>query len=153
MSRQDGDVVPCVFTHAHPTHVFADFDGATLQCPGVWPATVALPGSISHGTLRREDLINTFSNVLTHVFPAEAAIISAWYEQQPGDSEDEEELLEKLTSALEESAPEGYRFGAIEGDGSDFGFWEVEPHDEECYSDHNEDIRTKGSCDYCHGTD
>ncbi len=21
-----------------------------------------------------------------------------------------------------------------------------------CYSDHNEDIRTKGSCDYCHGT-
>lgn len=25
-------------------------------------------------------------------------------------------------------------------------------HDEpDCYSDHNEDIRTKGSCDYCHG--
>lgn len=22
-----------------------------------------------------------------------------------------------------------------------------------CYSDHNEDIRTKGSCDYCHGTE
>ena len=21
-----------------------------------------------------------------------------------------------------------------------------------CYSDHNEDIRTKGSCDYCKGT-
>jgi hypothetical protein len=21
-----------------------------------------------------------------------------------------------------------------------------------CYSDHNEDIRVKGSCDYCHGT-
>lgn len=22
-----------------------------------------------------------------------------------------------------------------------------------CYSDHNEDIRVKGSCDYCHGTE
>lgn len=22
-----------------------------------------------------------------------------------------------------------------------------------CYSDHNEDIRTKGSCDYCKGVD
>jgi len=22
-----------------------------------------------------------------------------------------------------------------------------------CYSDHNEDIRTKGSCDYCGGTE
>lgn len=29
---------------------------------------------------------------------------------------------------------------------------EFERGPEVCYSDHNEDVRTKGSCDYCKGT-
>jgi len=31
--------------------------------------------------------------------------------------------------ALNEYAPDGYYFGAIEGDGSDFGFWAIEDED------------------------
>jgi hypothetical protein len=35
------------------------------------------------------------------------------------------ELVTFLHEKLEELAPYGYYFGAIEGDGSDFGFWRV----------------------------
>jgi hypothetical protein len=28
----------------------------------------------------------------------------------------------------------------------------LQPPEVECYSDHNEDIRVKGCCDYCGGT-
>ena len=36
------------------------------------------------------------------------------------------EIVNDLMDALNEYAPDGYYFGAIEGDGSDFGFWQDE---------------------------
>ncbi len=36
-------------------------------------------------------------------------------------------LWEELIDALNEHAPEGCYFGAHDGDGSDFGYWECEP--------------------------
>jgi hypothetical protein len=42
------------------------------------------------------------------------------------DSEDAYSLLQELFDILESYAPEGFYFGSHPGDGSDFGFWEME---------------------------
>ena len=85
-------------------------------------------GTIIHGTLRTEDLVEAFS---------------AEYERLGGESKwikhfrnvvfgrdlaasHEEELewaLEDLFNLLQLMAPEGAYFGSHAGDGSDFGFW------------------------------
>jgi len=41
--------------------------------------------------------------------------------------EKSDSCLEALQDALEAQTPDGYYFGAHEGDGADFGFWPVEP--------------------------
>lgn len=47
------------------------------------------------------------------------------------------ELPNLLMESLDNLAPEGYRFGAHEGDGADFGWWRIDPLDlhsaEECH--------------------
>lgn len=81
--------------------------------------------SVSHGTLINEDLIPKFERVLDVVAPREAGALRAWFDGQSGDAEDHDEYVMKLMDALDEAAPEGWRFGLVEGDGSDFGFWEL----------------------------
>lgn len=98
------------------------------------------PGSVSHGTLRAEDILPRFISVLFETDPSrargfwnsnvefltalcdkEAGVKNPWWE-----SEAASWTAEELTDILEEYVPEGFFFGAHPGDGSDFGVWPIE---------------------------
>ncbi len=83
--------------------------------------------TISHGTLRFQDLIPVFCRtveLLGHT-PVAIAPLEAlanpdadwWY------SDDAVEVHVALFDQLNGLAPDGYYFGSHPGDGSDFGFW------------------------------
>lgn len=83
-------------------------------------------GTVSHGTMRPEDLIPAFLDVLRELAPERAADFERTHLVVPVDGlEDEEqaEALDELFTLLDNAAPEGYTFGSHEGDGSDYGFW------------------------------
>lgn len=89
-------------------------------------------GSISTGTLREQDLIPVYFSTLQELdsdraaeLEAEVTTVLAALEGE-ADDVDGGELLNTLDEALSAVAPEGYRFGAHEGDGADIGFWEEE---------------------------
>jgi hypothetical protein len=93
--------------------------------------------TVSSGTLRTQDLIPAYLDTLRELAPAvyEQTVymyagFSAFpaYAQEDPDSDwwhsdDAYSLLESLSDALSEHAPDGYRFGGHEGDGACFGFW------------------------------
>lgn len=91
----------------------------------------ATVGSISHGTLRTQDLLEAFADELDRLEPdhdltdeARAVLTldrAGWSELV--DSEEASELVSSLSDALNENAPAYCYFGNTEGDGSDFGFW------------------------------
>jgi len=94
-------------------------------------------GTISHGTLRPEDLIPAFLGTLRDCSPAHAArivhdhgedfiesCVTGLGPQNPSEFASQSYLLDDLFDALSDIAPEGAYFGTIEGDGSDFGFWQ-----------------------------
>lgn len=105
-------------------------------------------GTVSHGTMRYVDLIPTFADYLEEAQPehawieefrspregrqSDAAVLEACQEVG-GDHhaaeiigwEDLGHLLTEVMEYLNDIAPEGYYFGAHEGDGSDYGFWEI----------------------------
>jgi len=96
-------------------------------------------GTLIHGTLRDEDLLQAFSDELArideakfrdvikadaHLFAESANLTAAEIVEQLG--EYVTDVINDLMDALNEYAPDGYYFGAIEGDGSDFGFWQDE---------------------------
>lgn len=100
-------------------------------------------GSVSHGTLREQDLLPAFWEVLLDLAPERIdhetiererrayLAFSGAYDVDPdysvADAQSEVEqashFLHWLQGQLDELAPDGYYFGTIEGDGSDFGFW------------------------------
>ena len=96
----------------------------------------ATMGTVSHATLRSEDLIETFRDELRHLVGKDnsfAAILTDcdnWL-ASTGNNESERddldfcgsELINEMIDALNELAPAYCYFGAHEGDGSDFGFW------------------------------
>jgi len=88
--------------------------------------------SVSHGTLREQDLIPAFEGVLdaAGVEYDRPQAVDKLLESQPLTDEEMEEigfyLNETLFDLLNGIAPEGTCFGSHEGDGSDFGFWEIE---------------------------
>lgn len=97
-------------------------------------------GTVSHGTMRPQDLIPRFLDVLREVDPAryEAYVanplgaIPAYVHDEGDDSEwwtseDAGYLLGELFEALNDAAPEGVYFSAHEGDGADYGFWMDDP--------------------------
>jgi len=102
-----------------------------------YPDGFIYTGTVSHGTLRSEDLIATFLPILCNLDRNTA--------NQVGDGEHDEAIIETvpyplpdellepaselalwLIEKLDAAAPEGFYFGAHEGDGSDFGFWPIE---------------------------
>jgi hypothetical protein len=99
------------------------------------------PGTVSHGTMRPEDLIPAFLDALP-AGPDKTRMEHEWGQMRDprnGLIHDERGrwtratpeklwemqgwLLEELFDALNELAPRGYYFGSSEGDGSDYGFW------------------------------
>jgi len=93
--------------------------------------------SVSHGTLRNQDLIPAFLEAVSHLAPAvyEQMTMGIFpavpqYAQEDDDhewwyTETAYWVLEQLDDVLNDYAPDGYYFGAHEGDGSDFGFWKI----------------------------
>ncbi len=94
-------------------------------------------GTVSHGTLREEDLVPAFLDVLRDLNPERAAKFESDYAEAITSLQEGlehpyiEHMVPELEDALQEAAPEGYRFGAIEGDGADFGFWQVDSDDDD----------------------
>ena len=93
----------------------------------------AVPGeSISHGTMRTQDLIPAFLDVIRdtpeYVPVRKASPAAAMEDKEAGgwNSEGAEGLLESLVDTLDSYSPEGYYFGAHLGDGSDYGFWKMD---------------------------
>jgi hypothetical protein len=91
-------------------------------------------GTVSHGTLRTEDLIESFTAELArHTCYTDAPLLreaQRYLDGCPVSDEEACEILDALFDALNDIAPEGMHFGALEGDGSDFGFWYT--HEFEC---------------------
>lgn len=101
----------------------------------------AAVGSISHGTLKPDDLLEAFGWELQHIsaderhqaLAREARELAHTYAFADTDETEYEAVLERadraseiinaLSDALEELAPAYCYFGTLEGDGSDFGFW------------------------------
>lgn len=96
-------------------------------------------GSISHGTLRTEDLLEAFATELEYHVQRNAdewcsddgrkerdRLLALVHEARETDPEGDDacELVNvELPDALQAFAPPYCTFGAHEGDGSDFGFW------------------------------
>ena len=91
-------------------------------------------GSMSSGTLKTEDLLPTFADVLRSLalkgpdgdehrkLADEADAID--FDNESMDNQDLiDGILDELQDALQEYAPTYCYFGALEGDGADFGFW------------------------------
>jgi hypothetical protein len=106
---------------------------------------------ISEATLRDEDLITKFWNVLPleqrEQFGGKYDDVLEWAARASQQVASEEQppvpwevvrwfLWEKLVDALNTLAPKGCYFGAHPGDGACFGFW----RDEEYYADQSEGL-------------
>jgi GAF domain-containing protein len=99
-------------------------------------------GTLIHGTLRTQDLLQAFADELERINPDALSRVLKIYPEVRGKSatniaevdqtsigEVLSEAIEMLMDALNEYAPGGCYFGSIEGDGADFGFWEISSED------------------------
>lgn len=83
-------------------------------------------GSVSHGTMRDEDLLESFLEWLESVDYKEFRMWMEDNTDEDGRIVWDEWTVPELFDLLDSYAPEGYYFGAHPGDGSDYGFWECE---------------------------
>jgi len=92
-------------------------------------------GTVIHGTLRNEDLLEAFADELERISDddshklliLEARAITSGEDVAVRDDDEEtaSDIVSDLIDALNEYAPIHCYFGALEGDGSDFGFWPI----------------------------
>ena len=83
-------------------------------------------GTISHGTLRDEDLLEAFADELERLTGNETKLVAearGLLEIGMNDGEASSNCVAELMDALNKFTPPHVWFGAHEGDGSDFGFW------------------------------
>lgn len=92
-------------------------------------------GTISHGTMRQEDLLTAFANELERIVDGkglhmdsvemarEWAVTVSKDDTTDAERDDAQEVIQELESTLNELAPLYTYFGAHVGDGSDYGFW------------------------------
>lgn len=80
--------------------------------------------SLSHATMREEDLIPCFVDFLKDKHPNFKDI--GLNKIEYGTEDSYYFLNEDILNAMNEIAPEGCYFGSHPGDGSDYGFWENE---------------------------
>lgn len=98
-------------------------------------------GTLIHGTANPAHLIPAFMNAGRHtveytqmvsipnsIVPSEAMEDD---EHEFWRTDQAQDLVIELMDILDSYAPNGYYFGAHEGDGSDYGFWECEECNEE----------------------
>ncbi len=87
---------------------------------------------VSWGTLRLEDLRDAFSEALLLMDPqGKYATLLEEAEQMKEGDEHFNEVIDELADALDACAPAGYYFGVSEGDGSCFGYWPLEPEEDD----------------------
>lgn len=87
------------------------------------------PGSYSTGTLLEKDLLDMFGTIaaITECDKCGVMVHQGFVEFDQELYECVQWTLEGLYDHVEEThVPDGYRFGAHEGDGADFGVWDVE---------------------------
>lgn len=80
-------------------------------------------GSISHGTMRAEDLCDTFAWELSTLARRAGRIREFSKLIKEARTKPDDDIVNDLFDALQEFAPPYGYFGAHEGDGSDYGFW------------------------------
>ncbi len=103
-------------------------------------------GTVSHGTLRTQDLLRSFADELSRVMPFNGSNLASEARQNAeildmvkSDGSDvatdkdhaiASDVLNDLFEQLDTIAHrEGFYFGAHPGDGSDFGYWTSEDND------------------------
>jgi len=102
-----------------------------------------LSETVIHATLRPQDLIPAFLEVIKDTVEYHQMMTAAFFPVPSSALEDDDHeywnsedcsyfLNETLFNLLDRYAPEGYYFGNTEGNGSDFGYWEI-PEDQEIY--------------------
>ena len=96
-------------------------------------------GTVSHGTLRNEDILPALIDVLVDLNDAAAgralAEIDAIEESGDWDGDRPYWLLDRVIEQLQKYAPEFSYFGTHPGDGSDFGYWPDTDHIEVSIAD------------------
>lgn len=111
-------------------------------------------GTVSWGTMKSEDLIPSFVSVLKDLdtkHEYKALIMEAEslpYEEEESDSifdyyqnpDEAAEIVDALFDALNSLAPEGFYFGATEGDGADYGFWQFYEEGEDSEEEEDKDL-------------
>ena len=83
-------------------------------------------GTVSDGTLRPEDLVPVFADEYVRLGGNAGKVRSFYKHVKEYHMDNLQWDLEELFDLLNGLAPEGYYFGAHEGDGADFGFWKTE---------------------------